>query len=60
MKGYVLAEGKDRENTDMGQGVSHRIVLDMMDGRLDYGYHVVMDNWYSSPILMKELFDRKT
>lgn len=60
MKGYVLAEGKDRENTDMGQGVAHLIVLDMMDGRSDCGYHVVMDNWYSSPILMKELSDRKT
>ena len=60
MKGYGLAEGKDMENTDMGQGVSHCIVLDMMDGLLDCGYNVVMDNWYSSPILMKELFDRKT
>ena len=57
---YTLNEGKDWENTDIGQGVGHRIVLDMMDGLLDCGYNVFMDNWYSSPILIKELCDRKT
>lgn len=76
MKGYVLAEsdsgyiykyslyqGKDRENAanvDVSQGVAHRIVLDLMDGLLDSGYELIMDNWYNSPALMKELYERKT
>lgn len=73
MKGYVLAEsdsgyvfryslyeGKDRENADIGQGVAHKIVMDLMDGLLDSGYELIMDNWYSSPVLMKDLYERKT
>lgn len=73
MKGYVLAEsetgyvcrytlyqGQDRENADISQGVAHRIVLDMMDGFLDCGHELIMDNWYSSPTLMKELYERGT
>lgn len=73
MKGYVLAEsdsgyihkyslyeGKDRENSDPSQGVAHKIVLDLMDGLLDSGYELVMDNWYSSPTLMKELYEKGT
>ncbi|XP_067934961.1 piggyBac transposable element-derived protein 4-like [Watersipora subatra] len=73
MKGYVLAEsdtgyvcqyslyqGRDRENADISQGVAHRIVLDMMDGFLNNGHELVMDNWYTSPQLLKELYERGT
>ncbi|XP_067930888.1 piggyBac transposable element-derived protein 4-like [Watersipora subatra] len=73
MKGYVLAEsdtgyvcryslyqGRDRENADISQGVAHRIVLDMMDGFLNNGHELFMDNWYTSPQLLKELYERGT
>lgn len=73
MKGYVMAEsdtgyvarytlyqGRDRENADIGQGVAHKITMDMMDGLLNLGHELIMDNWYSSPILMKELYENGT
>ncbi|XP_067945098.1 piggyBac transposable element-derived protein 4-like [Watersipora subatra] len=73
MKGYVLAEsdtsyvcryllyqGRDRENADISQGVAHRIILDMMDGFLNNGHELVMENWYTSPQLLKELYERET
>lgn len=73
MKGYVVAEsdtgyvckyslyqGKDRENADISQGVAHSIVLDMMDGLLNTGHELIMDNWYTSPRLMKELYEKGT
>ena len=31
-----------------------------MDGFLNQGHELIMDNWYSSPVLMKELHERKT
>ena len=55
---YSLYQGKDRKRRQ--SGVAHCIVPDMMDGFLDQGHELIMDNWYSSPVLMKDLHERKT
>ena len=55
---YSLYQGKDRKWRQ--SGVAHCIVTDMLDGFLDQGHELIMDNWYSSPVLMKDLHERKT
>ncbi|XP_067947277.1 piggyBac transposable element-derived protein 4-like [Watersipora subatra] len=46
--------------SNISQGVAHTVVLDMMQGMLNLGYHLIMDNSYSSPALMKELYEKGT
>lgn len=62
LKGYVLAEsdtgciyryslhqGKDNENADLDKDVAHKVVMDLMEGLLNNGHELIMDNWYNSP-----------
>ena len=59
--GYVwnwkLYAGKEEAAPDSSLGLAHRVVLDLLeDDRLkNKGYHVYMDNFYSSPSLFKDL-----
>ena len=53
-------KGKDRANAGVSIGVAHRIVLSMIVGLFDSGYELVMNNWYSSPELMKDLYEKGT
>ena len=72
MKAWVLADGvngyvwnwklytgkEDESHTTLG--LAHRVVLDLLnDDRLqNKGYHVYMDNFYTSPALFRDLRDQ--
>ena len=44
--------GKD--NGTLVKGLSHRVVLSLITG-LEKGYHIYMDNFYTSPALFTDL-----
>ena len=60
--GYIprlqIYTGKDRENEpgEVGQGM--RVVNDLIVPYEHKGYHLYVDNFYTSPELFKSLFDR--
>ena len=39
-------------------GLGHDVVMHLMDGLFMQGYHLYCDNFYSSPTLFKDLFDK--
>ncbi|XP_046566282.1 piggyBac transposable element-derived protein 3-like [Haliotis rubra] len=41
-------------------GLGHSVVMDLMEQHLDKGHHIICDNFFSSPSLCHDLFDRKT
>ena len=52
-----------RENVPPPAGalsVSERIVADLIEPLLDRGYHLYIDNWYTSRSLTEFLFDHST
>ena len=58
--GWKLYTGKEGDGRHSGQGLAHRVVLDLLnDQRLEgKGYLVYTDNFYSSPALFRELTER--
>ena len=58
--GYVynwkLYTGKEGGNNDKGLG--HRVVTDLVDDLRDKGYHLFVDNFYTSPTLFTDLIDK--
>ena len=52
--------GKMVEDEHKNLGKTGAIVVKLMQGLLDQGHHLYLDNWYSSPALYKYLFERKT
>ena len=61
--GYVynwsLYTGKaTRDNT--GKSATHKVVMSVCDSILDKGYHVYMDNFFTSPALFEDLATRST
>ena len=58
--GWKLYTGKEADGRNGGQGLAHRVVLDLLnDQRLEgKGYLVYTDNFYSSPALFRELTER--
>ena len=52
-----------KENAPQNQGtlsVSERVVVDLMEPLLEKGYHLYIDNWYSSITLFKYLYEHHT
>ena len=52
-----------KENSPQNQGalsVSERVVVDLMEPLLEKGYHLYIDNWYSSITLFKYLYEHHT
>lgn len=55
---FTVYTGKDSSYT--GQGISYDTVMSLMDPSfLGSGYHVYMDNFYTSPKLFRDLHARK-
>ena len=43
-----------------GNGLSYDVVMNLLEGYLDQGYSIYVDNFYTSPTLGSHLFDRST
>ena len=56
---FSIYRGKTGEIIS-GKGLSYDVVLRLMDGYLDQGYNLFVDNFYTSPTLASDLFERKT
>lgn len=56
---FDLYTGKAAQNLDNLKGVT-KIVFDLLEGYLDNGRKVYMDNWYNSPELFLRLLERQT
>lgn len=39
-------------------GLEYDVIMQLMEGLLDQGYHMFCDNFYSSPTLFNDLFDK--
>lgn len=54
---YKIYAGKE---ADIGQSVSTKVVMQLMEPYLDEGRCLFIDNWYTSIDLAEKLLDRKT
>ena len=58
---FKIYTGKENVPPPAGAlSVSERVVADLMEPLLDKGYHLYIDNWYTSIPLLKFLFDHST
>jgi len=59
---FIVYTGKDTiyGQRHTGEQTSSRIVLEVAHDPLDKGYCLYLDNWYTSPNLVDNLFTRKT
>lgn len=55
---FQIYTGRDERTRE--HGFAKRVVMDLLDPYLDKGYRLYVDNFYSSPHLFKELFERNT
>lgn len=51
----MILTGKENDSTPSDKGLSHRVVLSLVSGLENKGYHVFTDNFYSSPALFNDL-----
>ena len=54
---YCTHLGKDGDLEKSGKGVTHDIVMLLVDGYRDRGHHLYGDNFYTSPILFTSLWN---
>lgn len=54
---YKIYAGKE---ADIGQSLSTKVVMQLMEPYLDKGRCLFIDNWYTSIDLAEKLLDRKT
>ena len=55
---FTIYTGKENVPPPAGAlSVSERVVADLMEPLLDKGYHLYIDNWYTSIPLLKFLSD---
>ena len=53
---FEIYTGKRLTKTDKGLG--YDVVMNLMDGMFHQGYHLFVDNFYSSPQLFNDLLDK--
>ena len=49
--------GKDATKESSEHGLSYDVVMELMQPFLNQGYHLYLDNFYTSPQLVKDLFE---
>ena len=52
--------GKDAAKESSEHGLSYDVVMELMQPFLNQGYHLYLDNFYTSPQLVEDLFERGT
>ena len=59
---FVYRGKRDRPEAGDGRGLAHRVVVTLlqMGNYLRKGYHVFIDNFFTSVALLKELYNSKT
>ena len=55
---FQIYTGKNDKTPEAG--LSHRVILDLAQPYLNKGHRLFMDNFYSSPTLYEELYEKKT
>lgn len=55
---FQIYTGKDERTPEVG--LAHRVIMDLAEPYLNKGHRLFMDNFYSSPALYEELFEKKT
>ena len=55
---FQIYTGKNERTPEVG--LSHRVVMDLVEPYLNKGHRLFMDNFYSSPALYQELYENKT
>ena len=69
MKAWVLADSTNgyaynwklytgKEGVKSGKGLAHRVVLNLVEDLAGKGYNIFMDNFYSSPALYHDLYNK--
>ena len=56
---FVVYRGKKGE-VRSGNGLGHDVVFTLMEGYLDQGYRLYVDNYYTSPTLALDLYSHST
>lgn len=58
---FIIYTGKTTEYVPHPHvGISGSLVMTLMEPYLDRGHTLYIDNWYTSPVLLQRLHDRKT
>jgi len=58
---FIIYTGKTTEYVPHPHvGISGSLVMTLMEPYLDRGHTLYIDNWYTSPLLLQRLHDRKT
>jgi len=55
---FQIYTGRDPRTVELG--LASRVVMDLIEPYLDKGYRLYTDNFYSSPLLFKDLYARNT
>ena len=56
---FIVYRGKEGEILSTN-GLAYDVVMKLSSPFLDQGYRIYMDNYYTSPTLLKDLFDKNT
>jgi len=56
---FTIYRGKEGESLS-GNGLGHDVVMNLSSPFLNQGYRIYMDNFYTSPQLLKDLYENKT
>ena len=56
---FAVYRGKEGEVLS-ANGLGHDVVMNLAGPFLDQGYRIYIDNYYTSPQLLKDLYEKKT
>jgi hypothetical protein len=55
---FQIYTGKNEKTPE--HGLAHRVIMDLMEPYLNKGHRLFTDNFYSSPTLYEQLYEKKT